>query len=94
MKSRDARVNIRNFERVTNVKHYGNHTLMHKGTIVSRVMQETIRVIDRKKADQQHGEQNEGCRYESVDAEARNVFNSKVVTPSMIKCAHGFNHFG
>ena len=94
MKSRDARVNIINFEKVTDVKWYGNYAPMHKGNVVSREVQETIRVIDGKIAEKQCGKKKIGLRCDFVDAEARNVFNSKVVTASMIKCAHGFNHFG
>ena len=33
-------------------------------------------------------------KYDFVDVEARNMFLSKKVTPSMIKCAHGHNHCG
>ena len=94
MKSRDAIVNMRNYERITNIKYYGNYVLMYKGIIASRAIQEVIRVIDGKRAEQQYAKKKIGYRYEFVDAEARNIFNSRVVTPSMIKCTYRFNQFG
>ena len=94
IKSRETAVNIRNFERANNMKYYGNYALMHKGNVVSRAVQETMQVIDGNRAEQEYGKKKIGCGCDFVDAEARNVFNSKVATPPMIKCAHGFNHFG
>ena len=32
--------------------------------------------------------------YQFIDLEARNAFKNKEVTASVIKCAHGFNHYG
>ena len=43
---------MRNYERITNIKYYGNYALMCKGIVVSRAIQEVIQVIDRKRAEQ------------------------------------------
>jgi len=62
--------------------------------VLSRSIQEIVRIIDSKKAEESHGREKLKCKCDFVDADARNVFNSKKVTTSMMKCAHGFNHHG
>lgn len=52
-------------------------------------MQESVRIIDSEKSERAHGNEKMKWRYENVDAEARNAFNPKKVTASMMKCAHG-----
>ena len=51
-------------------------------------------MIDSKKVEEEHGKENMKYKYEFVDADVRNAFNSKKVTVSMMKCTHGFNHHG
>ena len=53
---------------------------MMNETIMSRSIQETLRIINTRKAERQYGKQKLGYRYEFVDIEARNAFNSKNVT--------------
>lgn len=57
-------------------------------------MQETIRIIDAKKAEEKHGEKKMNYKCNFVDKEARNSFNPKTVAVPMLKCAPGYNHFG
>ena len=62
--------------------------------MLSRSIQEIIRMLDAKKLEEKHGEKKLGYEHEHIDKEARNVFNSRNITTSIIKCAHGCNHFG
>ena len=50
--------------------------------------------MDAKEAEKEYGVEKLKYKYEFVDKEARNAFNPKKVTSSMIKCVHGYNHFG
>ena len=50
--------------------------------------------MDAKEAEKEYGVEKLKYKYEFVDKEARNAFNPKKVTSSMIKCAYGYNHFG
>ena len=52
-----------------------------------------MRIIDAKESENKYGKKKLEYKYEFVDTEARNTFKSKNVTLSMIKYAHGFNHF-
>ena len=93
-KAGKARIEIESFETITNLKYYGNYALMYQGVIISRSIQETLRIIDAKNNEKKYGDHKLGYKYNFVDTEARNVFKTQNVTTSMIKCAHGFNHFG
>ena len=93
-KARVAREQIERYEGTTNVKCYGNYAMMHEGVIMSRSIHEMVRIIDSKKSEQRHGKDKLGCEHDFVDQEARNVFKMKDATPSMLKCTHGFNHYG
>ena len=93
-KSRTVRMKAMDFERVTNVKYYGTYSLMHEGIVASRSVQEVIRIIDSKDAEKKYAKKKLGYKHEFVDYEARNAFKVNEVTPSMIKCAYGFNHYG
>lgn len=67
---------------------------MRNKNIISRSIQETLRIVDAKEDEKKHGECKLGCKYEFVDKEAQNAFNPRNATTSMMKCAHGHNHFG
>ena len=93
-KAKKTRLGIMRNERVTNIKYYGNYSLMHKGIVVSRAVQEVVRIIDSKKAEEQYQKKKLGYKYDFIDKDARSSFRASEVTPSMIKCTHGFNHYG
>ena len=80
-------------ENDTNVKHLGMHAFVKNGNMLSRSTQEMLRIIDAKKLEEKHGEKKLGYEHEHVYKEARNAFNPKNITTSIIKCAHGCNHF-
>ena len=78
----------------TNAQCLGMCALKKNIILLSRSMQETIRIINAKKAEEKHGEKKMNYKHDFVDKEARNSFNPKTVTVSMMKCAHRHNHFG
>jgi hypothetical protein len=93
-KAGEARINVERNELSTNIKYYGNYALMNEGIFVSRDIKEIMRISDSRIHENRHGKQKLGYKYTFVDTEARNVFKAKEVTPSMVKCSHGFNHYG
>jgi len=50
LKSRYAREEVLRNESITNVKYYSSYALMLKDNIISRSIQEVIRIVDAKKA--------------------------------------------
>ena len=92
--AKEERLNAMHRERDANVKYFGSYAIMKDRVVLSRSIQEIVRIIDSKKAEENYGREKLKYKYDFVDAEARNVFNSKKVTTSMMKCAHGFNHYG
>ena len=51
-------------------------------------------MIDAREKEDEHASDKCGYRKEFIDKEARNAFQTGKVMTSMIKCAHGFNHYG
>ena len=47
-----------------------------------------------KEYERRYAKKKLGYKYDFIDTKARNLFNSNEVTPSIIKYAHRFNHFG
>ena len=68
--------------------------MKRNGELQSRATQEVVRTIDAREKEEEHANKKYGHRKEFIDMEARNVFQTGKVTTSMIKCAHGFNHYG
>jgi len=94
LKSRYAREEVLRNESITNVKYYDCYDLMRKENIISRSIQEVTRIVDAKKAERQYGQKKLGYKYDFVDLEAQNASRSNDIIPSIVKYAHGFNHFG
>ena len=59
-----------------------------------RAVKEVLRVIDAKEEEKRQAEKKLKCKLDFVDLEARDLFHANEVTTSIIKCAHGFNHYG
>ena len=53
----------------TNVKHYSMHALMKNNIILSRSMQETLRIVDAREAEKKCGEMKLGHKYDFVNKE-------------------------
>ena len=81
-------------EQITNIKFCGVYGLMHNRNIVPRSMQELVRIIDAKHYEIEHAKKKLEHKLDFIDIEARNVFTTKEVTPSIMKCAYEFNHYG
>jgi len=94
MKAKKEREDVMNRDRDTNIKYYGSYALKKENVVLSRSIQESVRIIDSKKAEKEYGREKMKYKYNFVDADVRNAFNSKKVTTSMMTCAHGFNHYG
>ena len=50
-------------------------------------------IIYSRESEKKYGTNKLGYKYNFADSEARNAFKIGEVTPSLIKCAHGFNHY-
>ena len=86
--------NCRTKERETNIKHVGKCSLEIKEKIVTNSVKEAMRIVD---ADKFFREQNkEKYKYYSdfIDMKAKDTFSNKKVIASIIKCSHGYNHYG
>ena len=76
------------------MKFYGNYGLKRNDGLQSRSTNEILRIIDAKKMENEHAKQKYGHKNDFIDIEARNTFRVGKITTSMIKCAHGHNHYG
>lgn len=94
MKSRKVREEAFRNNRTTNAKYHGCYASMWKNNTMLRLIQETLRMTDAKEAEKHCGQKKLEHKHEFVDLKARNAFILNDATPLIIKCAHGFNHFG
>ena len=58
------------------------------------MLKEAIRIVDGRKSEQDYANRRLKVYSNIIDVEARNAFNAKKVTASIIKCANAFNHYG
>ena len=81
-------------ENETNMKYAGFWAMSVNGNMSTNSVKETMRNIDAEKSLTDHVKIK--CKHQAdfIDLEARRAFNNKDVTPSVIKCTHGFNHYG
>ena len=89
-----VRVNIEQETRETNIKYLGKCALIVHNTIANGAVKEIIRKVDAIENETKYIKDKIGRNYEYVDVEARNAFPVNLVTPSLIKCASGYNHYG
>lgn len=94
MTARKIREEINEKENNNNNKFCGSYSMQKKGIAQSRSINEVTRVIDAKVKEREYVENKFECNKDSIDAEAKNAFQNKKVTASIIKCAHGHNHYG
>ena len=91
--ARKIRENCITKERETNIKHVGKCSLEIRGKIVTNSVKEAIRIADANESLREHAKQKHEHDADFIDAKARETFSNKKVTASMIKCAHGYNHY-
>ena len=60
------------------------HALKKDQIVQSRSIQESVRIIDAKNAEDEYGQEKMKYKYEFVDVDARNAFDHKKV----IACTH------
>ena len=92
--SREMQETARERQIKTNLKFYGSYSLVYDGNIIARSVQETLRIVDARSSEEAYHKEKLGYRYNFVDYEARDVFKVKDITPSIIKCTYGYNHYG
>ena len=76
------------------MKYLGKCALIVHNTIANGAMKEIIRKVDAIENEAKYIKDKIGRNHEYVDVEARNAFLVNLVTPSLIKCASGYNHYG
>ena len=82
------------YEPDTNIQHVGLYSLNINGEISTNSIKEAIRKRDAEMIFKDYTEDKFGHNIDIVDIEARNSFKHNEITPSVIKCAHGHNHYG
>lgn len=93
-KARVTREKCSDMGRETNIKYVGFWSMEIKGILSTNSVKEAIRIVDAEKSLEDYVKVKYKYHHDFIDLEARRTFNSKEVTPSIIKCAHGFNHYG
>ena len=93
-KAREIRERCDEKEIATNIKFVGKCALQIKGKIVTNSIKEAIRIADASSSFEEHIR--EKCKHHAdiVDVKARDAFQNKRVTSSMITCLRGFDHYG
>ena len=92
--ARIARETCNDKEYETNIKYVGFWSMRMNGDMSTNSVKETIRNIDAEKSLADYVRSKYKHQADFIDSEARRAFNNKDVTPSVIKCARGFNHCG
>jgi len=93
-RARSVRENLHMKEKVSNIKFYGNYCLRQEEQVQLKSINETIRIIDAKEDKEEYIRKKLGHIHDMIDIEARNAFKIGKVTPSMLKCVYGYNHYG
>ena len=93
-RARNVRELISNENSITNITFYGSYNVTRAGEMQSKAVNEVVRIVDAREEESKHVEKKYGHKKEFIDIEARNAFKIGKVTPSMMKCAHGYNHYG
>lgn len=93
-RAKQGRLKIWEKEAENNLKFYGNCAIVRNGKALNNSMCEICRAVDAPKEEVQYAVKKYGNNADFIDLEARNVFLIKKVTSSVIKCVHGFNHYG
>ena len=94
IKAREMRQRCDERETATNIKFVGKCALQIKGKIVTNSIKEAIRIADASTSFKEYVKEKHKHNADVIDVKARDVFQNKRVTASMIACSHGFNHYG
>ena len=77
----------------TNIKYVGYHSMRINDEISTNSVKEAIRNRDAEIVFKEYASEKFKHNVEFLDLDARDAFRCKDVTPSVIKCAHGFNQY-
>jgi len=78
----------------TNIKYVGYYSLRINGEMSTNSVKEAIRKRDAEMIFEEYVRKKFRQNADFIDLEARNSFKHKDITPSVIKCMHGYNHYG
>jgi len=79
---------------ITNIKYYGKFSLEANGCTSTNSIKEAIRIADGKRHEEVYRRRKFPHSHDMIDGEARVCIPISRITPSLIKCVHGFNHYG
>ena len=79
---------------MTNIKHVGCDAIKGGINVLTRLIKEMIRTLDAENSEENYVKGKFGCEKELIDMKVRSAFRLIKVTTSMMKCAHGRNHYG
>ena len=80
--------------RTTNIKFHGRYTIQVKGAASTNSIKEAARIEDGKRHEDAYRRRKFPHYHDMINDEAREAIPISKITPSLIKCVHGFNHFG
>ena len=92
--ARKTREQIEEQSNMKNSKHYGCYSMKIECKVQERPKKEMTRTIDAKNSEENYAKAKFGCKIEFIDVKARSTFKINKITTSMMKCAHGNNHYG
>ena len=93
-KALEMRIKSEEQERTTNIKYVGYHAMEINDEISTNSVKEAIRNRDADIKLREYASEKFKHNIEFIDLEAREAFKSNEVTPSIIKCVHGYNQYG
>ena len=93
-KARECREKTHRREGTHNLRFLGSFALQKNGIVTNRSMKEAIRIIDTNDIECECAKSKFGTRVDFIDIEARNSFQTKKVSTSLIKYANSYNQCG
>jgi len=94
LKARKGREKLYTKEDIYNIKYFGVYAIKKGSKVVSRSIREAIRIEDAKQSESQYTNRKFKIKIDFIDLDARDTFNGKKVSTSVIKCANAFNQYG
>ena len=79
---------------IHNIKYTGTYAIRKSNQIISLVVKEAVRMLDTKEVEYSYVKRKLSYHSDLIDIEARNIFSTKKVTTSLIKCSSRLNHYG
>jgi len=93
-KANQAHQRIHQNENITNIKFQGTYGIKIKEQISTNSIKEAIRICDGIEEEERYGRRKLTYSYDMIDREARTSIPKNKMSNSMMKCVHGYNHYG